>query len=87
VSKVNNRICSRHNIAEILLELALNTSQSINQSITQSFLSFIFFAILCLIFIFCNNFVTLASLSNILSKKNKNIVLIRQYIQLQVKMS
>ena len=56
--------------------------QSINQSINHSiiFIVWFFFAILCLIFIFCNNFVTLTSLSNILSKKNKNIVLIRQYI-------
>jgi hypothetical protein len=28
----SNKICSRHNIAEILLMLALNTNQSINQS-------------------------------------------------------
>jgi hypothetical protein len=30
VSQVNNSICSRHDIAEILLELALNTNQSLN---------------------------------------------------------
>ena len=35
--KFNNKICSRHDIAEILLMLALNTDQSINQSINQSF--------------------------------------------------
>jgi len=29
VSEVNNIICSRHDIAEILLELGLNTNQSI----------------------------------------------------------
>jgi len=33
VSKFNNKICSRHDVAELLLKLALNTNQSINQSI------------------------------------------------------
>jgi hypothetical protein len=33
VSKFNNKICSRHDIAEILLKLALNTNQSINQAL------------------------------------------------------
>ena len=30
-------ICSRHDKAEILLKLTLNTNQSINQSINQSY--------------------------------------------------
>ena len=29
--KVNNKICSRHHIAEIVLKLMLNTNQPINQ--------------------------------------------------------
>ena len=35
VTKFNNKICSRHDIAEILLKLALSPNQSINQSINQ----------------------------------------------------
>ena len=31
MDKFNNKICSHHDIAEILLKLALNTNQSINQ--------------------------------------------------------
>jgi hypothetical protein len=37
--QVNNKICSCHNIAEILLKLVSNTNQSINQSIDIHFLS------------------------------------------------
>ena len=33
MSKLINKTCSRHDIAEILLKLALNTNQSINQSL------------------------------------------------------
>ena len=35
----NNKICSHHDIAEILLRLALNTNQSINQSTGKGYLS------------------------------------------------
>jgi hypothetical protein len=34
---VNNNICLRHDIAEILLKLALNTNQLINQFKYQAF--------------------------------------------------
>jgi hypothetical protein len=43
VSKFNNKMCSGHDIAEILLKLALNTNQSINQSINnETLLTFLF---------------------------------------------
>jgi hypothetical protein len=32
---VNNIICSRHNIAETLLKLALNTNQSITKNVVN----------------------------------------------------
>ena len=36
ISLSYNKICSHHDIAEILLKLALNTNQSINQSIISN---------------------------------------------------
>jgi hypothetical protein len=38
LSMFNYKICSRHNIAEILQLLALNTNKSINQSVVVSFI-------------------------------------------------
>jgi hypothetical protein len=41
---VNNNICLRHDIAEILLKLALNTNQLINQFKYQAFFLLLLFS-------------------------------------------
>jgi len=40
----NNNICSRHDIVEILLKLALNTNQLINQFKYQAFFLLLLFS-------------------------------------------
>jgi len=41
VSKLIINICSRHDIAKILLKLALNTDQSINDNLTEESCTFL----------------------------------------------